>query len=110
MGNSSPAEGTHHSEDERAAVFRLTSRINHSCQPNATAVWSRKLQRMRVHCLVAMAPRTELRIDYRSGEGGTRAERRTRLHDHTKYPAATASDARRIALYTAVPVVLSYQL
>ena len=82
LSNALPTDSGHYSESGAAAVFRIACRINHSCQPNANATWSKRLQRMVVHAIMAIPAGGEIFIDYRDSEGGIRVERRAHLQSH----------------------------
>lgn len=75
ISNALPTED----EPATAAVFRVTSRLNHSCAPNAWANWNSRTQRMTVHALGALPAGEEVRVDYRGADGETRADRRAAL-------------------------------
>ena len=76
LSNALPTED----EPATAAVFRVASRINHGCRPNAHIAWNPRLQRMTLHALTPISAGEEVRIHYRGGgDGETRAERRAAL-------------------------------
>ena len=63
-----------------AAVYRLLSRLNHSCRPNAHAAWSETLQMVTLHALTPIARGEELTICYGGGgDGATREQRQAAL-------------------------------
>ena len=62
-----------------AAVFRVASRFNHSCSPNAHISWNARAQRITVHALRRLAAGDEVRVDYRGDDGEGRAERQAAL-------------------------------
>ena len=67
-------------EPAAAAVFRVASRFNHSCRPNAHISWNDRTRRITVHALRTIAPDEEVTIHYRGGgDGETRDERRAGL-------------------------------
>ena len=65
ISNALPTED----EPAKAAVFRVASRCNHSCQPNAHIHWNSWLQRMTVHAITGIAPGEEVRVDYCGDDG-----------------------------------------
>ena len=63
-----------------AAAFRLLSRLNHCCKPNAHAAWNVTLQRATLHALAPIDPGEEIVIHYGGGgEGATREQRQAAL-------------------------------
>jgi hypothetical protein len=76
LSNALPTED----EPATAAVFRVASRLNHSCRPNAHISWNSHLQRETVHALHQLEPGQEVRIHYRGDSNGeSRDERRAGL-------------------------------
>ena len=76
LSNALPTED----EPATAAVFRIASRLNHSCRPNAHIAWQSQRKRMVLHAVVAIPKGSEVCIDYRGGgDGETRDERRSGL-------------------------------
>lgn len=76
LSNALPTED----EPATAAVFRIASRINHSCRPNAHIAWRPRMKRMVLHAVEAIPKGSEVCIDYRGGgDGETRTERRSGL-------------------------------
>lgn len=107
LSNALPTED----EPATAAVFRVASRLNHSCRPNAHINWNSKLQRITVHALTPIASGEEVRIHYRGGgDGETRDERQAGLRDDFGFVCAcklcadlddkarAASDARQTGI------------
>jgi hypothetical protein len=62
-----------------ASVFRLYSRLNHSCVANTHGCWNRARGEQTVHALRDIAVGEELTVDYTGGCGMTRRERRAAL-------------------------------
>ena len=58
---------------QASGLYPLTSRLNHSCAPNAWANWNSRTQRMTVHALGALPAGEEVRVDYRGADGETPA-------------------------------------
>ena len=76
LSNALPTED----EPATAAVFRVGSRINHSCRPNAHFTWNARLKKMTLHALSAINPGGEVLIQYLGGgDGQQRADRRAEL-------------------------------
>ena len=76
----------------RSAVFRICSRLNHSCRPNCFAAWSATRGQLTVHALCDISPGEEVTIAYVGGaEAGVRAMRQRLLS--TKYGFDCACEA-----------------
>ena len=75
LSNAYPTED----EPESAAVFRVASRLNHSCQPNAHAAYDLRTHRMRVHALVPIRAGEEVFVSYLGGDPDVRSARRAEL-------------------------------
>ena len=79
----------------RSAVYRMCSRINHTCRPNCFAGWSAALGKQTVHALRDIAQGEELSVAYVGGaEAGVRASRRMLLRN--KYGFECSCDACRL--------------
>ena len=73
----------------RSAVYRLCSRINHSCRPNCFAAWNALLGRQTLHALRDIGQGEELTVAYVGGaEAGVRASRRQMLADKYHFDCA----------------------
>ena len=84
----------------RSAVYRLCSRINHSCRPNCFAAWNALLGRQTLHALRDIGQGEELTVAYVGGaEAGVRASRRQMLAD--KYHFDCACEACSLKVVTA---------
>lgn len=62
-----------------SAVFKLVSRINHSCMPNVIHRWNEVHQELTLHAACDIEPGTELSIAYNIGRGLTREARQAKL-------------------------------
>ena len=83
----------------RSAVYRLCSRINHSCRPNCFAAWNALLGRQTLHALRDIGQGEELTVAYVGGaEAGVRASRRQMLAD--KYHFDCACEACSLTVVT----------
>ena len=88
----------------RSAVYRLCSRINHSCRPNCFAAWNALLGRQTLHALREIGQGEELTVAYVGGaEAGVRASRRQMLAD--KYHFDCACEACSLTVATLHPLV-----
>jgi len=65
-------------EPEGAAVFRVASRLNHSCAPNAHAAYNVRTKRMTVHALVPIHAGQEVLVSY-LGDPDMRSIRQSEL-------------------------------
>ena len=64
------------SRKERQGIFRRSSRLNHSCVPNAYFAWNEKTKRLTVHAIVNISEGQEIFVDYRNQDYlNTRDER-----------------------------------
>ncbi len=75
LSNAYPTED----EPESAAVFRVASRLNHSCAPCAHAHYNVRTHCMTVHALVRIEAGEEVTVAYTGGECDVRAARRREL-------------------------------
>ena len=88
MANAYP---TDEQPTELGSVFRVCSRFNHSCVPNAHIAWNARLRRMAVHALEEIPPGAEVRVSYGfTGEGDTREERQAVLRRDFGFVCACA--------------------
>ena len=88
----------------RSAVYRLCSRINHSCRPNCFAAWNALLGRQTLHALREIGQGEELTVAYVGGaEAGVRASRRQMLAD--KYHFDCSCEACSLTVATLHPLV-----
>eukprot|EP00966_Prymnesium_polylepis_P238483 5515207-Prymnesium_polylepis.2 len=82
--NAYPAEPDSGSSDAlSAAVYRVASRINHACLPNAAQAWNRELRRITFQAVRPIAPGDEITASYLGGAGAslTRDERQAELRN-----------------------------
>ena len=83
-GLAAATDGVH-----RSAVYRLCSRINHSCRPNCFAAWNALLGRQTLHALREIGQGEELTVAYVGGaEAGVRARRRQMLAERYHFGCA----------------------
>jgi hypothetical protein len=65
--------------DSRRAIFHDTSRLNHSCLPNAQGNFNTALGAFTIHTVHSVAENEEILISYLDEHGGVRASRQARL-------------------------------
>ena len=64
------------SRREKQGIFLRSSRLNHSCVPNAYFAWNDKTKRLTVHAMVNISEGEEIFVDYRNQDYlNTRDER-----------------------------------
>ena len=93
--------------EERAAIFTIISRFNHSCQPTAHVAWNGRIGRMTVHALTPIRAGEEITVSYcLVGDGNVRDARQSHLSKTFGWtcrcrlcalegPARVESDARQ---------------
>lgn len=74
--------------NDRRAVFRNISRINHSCIPNAQGNFNDSLDRFTIHATRRIEQGEELTISYLQEHGAMRASRQQRLLDSYGFACA----------------------
>ena len=92
------------------AVFRVASRLNHACVPNACLAWNARTRRITVHAIAPIREGDEVTVSYSMLEegGGTRAARQSMVRKRFGFeclcaqcavaesdPAFAASETRR---------------
>ena len=83
FGANSFGMGTTAQNQEIHGIFLQSSRLNHSCVPNAHFAWNRTSQRLTVHAIENIPRDNEILVNYRIGNyRETRDARRAELSEH----------------------------